>query len=87
LLLALASAVILMSESRGTHDHILLSQIRNFPNREGQVPVFISLRDKVAQLYLQALGSLFVASYYSQSCDGVFDPASTRVLYSILAGL
>jgi hypothetical protein len=30
LLLALASAVILASESRGTRDHILLSQIRDF---------------------------------------------------------
>jgi hypothetical protein len=30
LLLTLASAVILRSESRGTHDHILLSQIQNF---------------------------------------------------------
>jgi hypothetical protein len=30
LLLALASAVIFGSESRGTRDHILLSQIRNF---------------------------------------------------------
>jgi hypothetical protein len=33
LLLALASAVILGSESLGTHDHILLSQIRDFPFR------------------------------------------------------
>jgi hypothetical protein len=31
LLLALTSAVIFGSESRGTHDHILLSQIRDFP--------------------------------------------------------
>jgi hypothetical protein len=31
LLLALASAFILGSESRGTRDHILLSQIRDFP--------------------------------------------------------
>jgi hypothetical protein len=31
LLLALTSTVILASESRGTHDHILLSQIRDFP--------------------------------------------------------
>jgi hypothetical protein len=31
LLLALASAVILVSESRGTRDHILLSQIPDFP--------------------------------------------------------
>jgi hypothetical protein len=42
LLLALASAVILGSESRGTHDHILLSQIRDSPNLLGQVLVFIS---------------------------------------------
>jgi hypothetical protein len=31
LLLVLASPVILGSESRGTRDHILLSQIRDFP--------------------------------------------------------
>jgi hypothetical protein len=36
LLLALASAVILRLESRGTHDHILLPQIRDSPNLEGQ---------------------------------------------------
>jgi hypothetical protein len=39
LLLVLASAVILRSESRGTHYHILVSQIRDSPNLEGQVPV------------------------------------------------
>jgi hypothetical protein len=33
MLLALASAVIFGSESRGTSDHILLSQIRDFPFR------------------------------------------------------
>jgi hypothetical protein len=38
----LASAVILGSKSCGTHDHILLSQSRDFPNREGEVPIFIS---------------------------------------------
>jgi hypothetical protein len=57
-------------ESRGTHDHILLSRIRNCPNLEGQVPVFISPRNRVAQLYPQALGSLFVASYDSQGYGG-----------------
>jgi hypothetical protein len=31
LLLAFASAVVLRPESRGTHDHILLSQIRDLP--------------------------------------------------------
>jgi hypothetical protein len=54
------------SESRGTHDHILLSQIRGSPDLEGQVSVFISPRNRVARLYIQALGSLFVASYDSQ---------------------
>jgi hypothetical protein len=66
LLLVLASVVILRSESRGTYDHILLSQIRNFPNLKGQVPVFVSPRNRVARLYPKALGSLFVASYDSQ---------------------
>jgi hypothetical protein len=36
------------------------------PNLERQVPVFISLRNRVAQ----ALGSLFVASYDSQGYGG-----------------
>jgi hypothetical protein len=38
LLLALASTVLLRSEGRGTHDHILLPQVRDSPNVEGQVP-------------------------------------------------
>jgi hypothetical protein len=36
------------------------------PNLEGQVPVFISPRNRVAQLHPRALGSFFVASYDSQ---------------------
>jgi hypothetical protein len=63
--LTLASVVILRSESRGTHDHILLSRFLDSP-------VFISPRNRVAQLYPQALGSLFVASYDSQGYGGVF---------------
>jgi hypothetical protein len=62
LLLAVASAVILGSESRRTHDYILLSQIRDSLSLEGQVPVFISPRNMEAQLYPEALGSHFVAS-------------------------
>jgi hypothetical protein len=46
--LGLASGVILGSESRETHDRILLSQIRDCPNLEGQFPVFISPRNRVA---------------------------------------
>jgi hypothetical protein len=74
LLLGLASAVILRSEPRGTHDHILLSQIRDSPNLEGQVPVFISPRNRVARLYPQALGFLTVASYDSQGYGGGIRP-------------
>jgi hypothetical protein len=66
LLLVLASAFILRSECRKTHDHILLSQIRDSPNLEGQVPVFITPRNRVTRLYTQALGSIFVVSYDSQ---------------------
>jgi hypothetical protein len=50
LLLALSRAIILGSESRGIHDHILLSQTRHSPNLESQVTVFISSRNRVAQL-------------------------------------
>jgi hypothetical protein len=65
LLPVLASAVILGSESRGTRDHILLSQILDSPTLESQVLVFIFPRNKVTQLYPQALGSLYFASFDS----------------------
>jgi hypothetical protein len=51
LLLGLTSAVILGFESRRTHDHILLFQIWDFPNLEGQVLVFISPRSRVSQIH------------------------------------
>jgi hypothetical protein len=63
LLLALASAVILRSKSGGTHYHILLFQIRDSPNLEGQVSVFMSQGNGVARSYSQALEFFFVASY------------------------
>jgi hypothetical protein len=50
LLLVLASAVILRSERRGTHDHILLSQIRDSTNQEGQIPIFIFPRNRILKL-------------------------------------
>jgi hypothetical protein len=70
LLLILASALILRSESRGTHDHILLSQIRDSLNLEGQIPVFISPRNKVTRLYPTEFiplrtGSMLVACLWS----------------------
>jgi hypothetical protein len=70
LLLVFASTDILGSGPRGTRDHSLLSQIRGSHNLEGHVPVFISPRNRMAQLYPQALGSLFVAPYDSQGYGG-----------------
>jgi hypothetical protein len=49
---------------------ILLSQIRDSPNLEGQIPVFISPRNRVARLYPKALGTLFVAPYDFQDYAG-----------------
>jgi hypothetical protein len=40
------------------------------PNLESQVPVFISHRNRVARLYPQTPGSLFIASYDSQGYGG-----------------
>jgi hypothetical protein len=44
--------------------------ILDSPNLEGQVPVFISPRNRMAQLCPRALGSFFVASYDSQGYGG-----------------
>jgi hypothetical protein len=79
LLLVLASAVILGSQSRGTHDHFLLSHIRDSPNPEGQAPVFISPRHRGAQLYPQALGSLLSPPTTSRAMVEVFEPTATQV--------
>jgi hypothetical protein len=57
------------SESRKTQT-IFFCLIWDTPNLEGQVPVFISPRNRVAKLYPRALGSLFVASYDSQDYGG-----------------
>jgi hypothetical protein len=64
----LASAVILGSKTHGTQWHILLSQIWDSPNLEGQVPVFISPRNRVAQLYSH------VTPYGSQGYGGGIRP-------------
>lgn len=71
LLLILANARILRSESSGTHDHVLLSQICKFPNLEGQVScVFPPGIGSSSYIYHQTLSSLFVASYDSQGYGG-----------------
>jgi hypothetical protein len=58
LLLVLASAVISRSESCGIYGNILMSQTRGTPKLEVQVPVFISPRIRVAQLYPPGTGFL-----------------------------
>jgi hypothetical protein len=75
-LLGLVRAVTLGSKSRRTHCHILLSHLR-LPDMEGQVPVFISPRNMVAQLYPRALGSSSKTSECLWKCDV---PASCRGL-------
>jgi hypothetical protein len=74
LLLVIVSAVILRSESRGTHGHILLSLICDSHNLVGQVPVFMLPWHTVARLYPQALGSLFATSYDLQGYGGGIRP-------------
>jgi hypothetical protein len=54
--LGLANAVFLGSESRRTHGHILLYSNLRSSKLEGQVPAFISPRNRVIKLYLQVLG-------------------------------
>jgi hypothetical protein len=76
LLLVLASTVILRYKSCGTHNHILLSQIQDFPNLEDQVPIFISPRNRVIWLHHQALG--FFSSPHRVMVE-VPDPASILV--------
>jgi hypothetical protein len=67
MLLVLASAVILRSESRETDDHLLLS------NMAGQVPVFISPSNS-GPVIPPGTGFFFVASYDSQGYGGSIRP-------------
>jgi hypothetical protein len=68
--LGIANTTFLRSESDGTHDNILLSLFFSLPNLEGQVPVFIFSRNRVARLYPQALGftcKAQIKSHYASS--------------------
>jgi hypothetical protein len=79
MLVILASVVILVSESRGIHSHILLSQIRDYPNLESHVSVFISPRNKEPQLYTQTLGSIFSPPTTRRTTVEAFEIASAWV--------
>jgi hypothetical protein len=65
LLLELASVVILRSESRGSHDHILLSQIQDSPIWRAKSLYLYPPGTGLPSYTPQALGSHFVASYDS----------------------
>jgi hypothetical protein len=76
---------ILRTESRGTLDHIVLSQIRDSANLESQGAIFIFSRNRMAQLYPQALGFLFVASYDSQGyCGGIRPRLHTGLEFGVV---
>jgi hypothetical protein len=62
------------SQIRVPRNYILLTQIWDSPNLEGKVLVFISPKNRVAQLYLQALSSLSVAPYDSLGYVEVIQP-------------
>jgi hypothetical protein len=84
LLLVLASTVMTRSESRGTHDHILLSQIWNSSNLEGQVPVFTSPRNRVARLCPGRWVLFSSPPTTPMATVEVFDPASLSLLGNTL---
>jgi hypothetical protein len=69
LLLGFASALIASSESRRTHDHILLFQIRVSPNLEAKSLIYTP-QEQGGQLYLQALDFFIIAFYDSQGYGG-----------------
>jgi hypothetical protein len=68
---------ILRYEYYGTHDHILLSLIRNSPNLGGQVPLFIFPRNRVIQLYPSHWVPFSSLPTARRATMDVFDTAST----------
>jgi hypothetical protein len=79
------------SHSQVRVPQVSLSHIRDSPNLQGQVPIFISPRNRMARIYPQALGSPFVASYDSQGYGGYIrsrlhmgDPESISLSMSLI---
>jgi hypothetical protein len=66
-----------------TRNRILRPQIRDSPNLEGHVPVFISPRNREAQV----LGSLFVASYDSQGVSDVNSRSGHGIILMLSANM
>jgi hypothetical protein len=73
------AAVILRLEYHGTDDYILLFQIRVSPNLEGQVPVFISPRNRVVQLYPKHWVPFSSPLTTRRAKVEIFKPATTAI--------
>jgi hypothetical protein len=84
LLLAFASAVILGSEFRGTRDHILLSQISDFPSR--RLLRLAGLQWRYSSPSPHGI-SLFVASYDLRVCLSPELELQNHPLKRVLGGL
>jgi hypothetical protein len=72
LLPVLASAVILGSESRGTHDHILLSPIRDSTQPGGSGPRIYIPKEQGGPVIPPGTGFLFVASDWQSYGGGIW---------------
>jgi hypothetical protein len=78
LLLVLVSAIILRSESRGTHDHILLSQIRYSTNLEARSPYLYRRRTEWPGYTPRHWFPFSSSPMTRRATVEIFDPASTR---------
>jgi hypothetical protein len=85
LLLALASAVILRSEYRGTHDHILLSQMRDSSNLEGRSRYSYSPRREWPGYTPRHWVPFSSPPVARRATVELFDPASTQDDFSFKA--
>jgi hypothetical protein len=82
---AVFSAVIQWSESHRTHNNTLLSHLR-LPNLEGHVPVFISPRNRVAQIYPRAAAiPRYIVSALTAKKTPLPLPSSGRCLVACFA--
>jgi hypothetical protein len=70
----------------GSESHIILSQILDYPNLEGQIPVCISPRNRVAQLYPQTRVPFSSPPTTRRVTVEVFEPASMRGWLLMAAG-
>jgi hypothetical protein len=72
-------SVVYNFDPRGIHDHALLSQIPDYPNLEGQVPVFLSPPQNKVGPVISVLTRFPLSSRTTQGfMVDVFESTSTR---------